>query len=364
MDADEEYVTVGESGTATADSANTKVVEETATRNTAIKTSVEAAIDQKVAYAKTMTTSTTTTDGDGNTITTVTANKIDPIGASTTAVRTIGEDSAIELNGAKFTSNTNSYSINGLTISATALTGSQDVTITTGADVDGVYNMIKDFFSSYNTLMKGMDEAYNATSASGYEPLTDDEKDAMSDTEVDRWEAKIKASLLRKDATLGSVSSSLKSDMLSSFKIDGTSYSLSSFGIATLGYFSSGDNEKGVYHIAGNSDDTSTSGNTDKLRAAIASDPETVVSFFTQLSTKVYTDLTNKMASSSISSAYTVYNDKQMSTEYSEYKTKISDWEDKITDMEDSYYKKFTAMETALSALNSKSSSLSGLLGS
>ena len=46
---------------------------------------------------------------------------------------------------------------------------------------------------------------YNADSAKGYEPLTDDEKDAMSDSEVEKWEKKIKDSLLRKDSTINGV---------------------------------------------------------------------------------------------------------------------------------------------------------------
>ena len=57
-------------------------------------------------------------------------------------------------------------------------------------------------FTEYNKLIKSMDEAYNADSSKGYEPLTDDEKDAMSDTEVEKWETKIKDSLLRKDSTI------------------------------------------------------------------------------------------------------------------------------------------------------------------
>ena len=218
-------------------------------------------------------------------------------------------------------------------------------------------------FTDYNKLIKSMDEAYNADSSKGYEPLTDDEKSAMTDDEVEKWEAKIKDSLLRKDDTLSSIINTMKNDMASSFTINGKSYALSSFGIATQGYFASGENEKGVYHIDGDSDDSVTSGNDDKLRAAIAGDPETVVSFFSQLFSKVYTDLGNKMATSSVSSAYTVYNDKQMNKQYSEYTTKISDAESKITTWEDYYYSKFSAMESALSKLNSQTSSMSGLFG-
>lgn len=281
------------------------------------------------------------------------------------AVRIVGVDAKIELNGAEFTSNTSTFSINGLTIQATAETKDDEpVTITTDTDVDAIYKSIKDMFTEYNKLIKSMDEAYNADSSKGYEPLTDEEKDAMSDKEVEKWETKIKASLLRKDDTLNSVANTLKNDMASSFIINGKSYALSSFGISTLGYFASGENEKGVYHIDGDKDDTTTSGNEDKLRAAIASDPETVVSFFSQLCTKVYTDLGNKMASSSVSSAYTIYNDKQMNTQYSEYNTKISDAESKVSTWEDYYYSKFSAMESALAKLNSQSSSMSGLFGS
>jgi flagellar hook-associated protein 2 len=280
------------------------------------------------------------------------------------ASRKVGQDSEIELNGATFTSNSNNYSINGITIQVTAKTkDDEQVTITTDTDVDAIYKSIKDMFTDYNKLIKSMDEAYNADSSKGYEPLTDDEKSAMTDDEVEKWETKIKDSLLRKDDTLSSIINTMKNDMASSITINGKSYALSSFGIATQGYFASGENEKGVYHIDGDSDDSVTSGNDDKLRAAIAGDPETVVSFFSQLFSKVYTDLGNKMATSSVSSAYTVYNDKQMNKQYSEYTTKISAAESKITTWEDYYYSKFSAMESALSKLNSQTSSMSGLFG-
>ena len=92
----------------------------------------------------------------------------------------------------------------------------------------------------------------------------------------------------------------------------------------------------------------------------ISNDPDTVISFFSQLSTQLYTDLGKKMAASSTSSAYTIYNDKQMNTQYSEYNTKISAAEDKVTTWEDYYYNKFSKMESALAKLNQTQSSLSG----
>ena len=336
-----DYVTIGDDGKAVADETNEKVLQEVSDTNADRQVKAKALLDSKIAMA----------------------SNVAGSASSSGAVRITGQDSEIELNGATFTNNSNNYSINGLTIEAMEVTGNDEVTITTNTDVDGIYDMIKGFLKDYNDLVKSVDVAYNAASSKGYEPLTSDEKDAMTDDEVKKWEEKIKDSLLRKDSTLGSVLDTMKNDMALSFDVNGKRYSLASFGIATLGYFNSPENETGVYHIDGDKDDSKTSANTDKLKAMIASDPDTVISFFSQLSSKLYTDLGNKMAASSTSSAYTIYNDKQMNTQYSEYNTKISAAEDKVTTWEDYYYSKFSAMESALAKMNAQSSSLSGLFG-
>lgn len=336
-----DYVTIGDDGKAVADASNANVLQEVSDTNADRQAKAKALLDSKIAMA----------------------SNVAGSASSSGAVRITGQDSEIELNGATFTNNSNNYSINGLTIEAMEVTGNDEVTITTNTDVDGIYDMIKGFLKDYNDLVKSVDVAYNAASSKGYEPLTSDEKDAMSDDEVKKWEEKIKDSLLRKDSTLGSVLDTMKNDMAKSFKVGDKSYSLSSFGIATLGYFNSPENETGVYHIDGDKDDSKTSANTDKLREMISNDPDTVISFFSQLSTQLYTDLGKKMAASSTSSAYTIYNDKQMNTQYSEYNTKISAAEDKVTTWEDYYYSKFSAMESALAKMNAQSSSLSGLFG-
>ena len=279
------------------------------------------------------------------------------------AARVNGKDAEIELNGATFTSSTGTFSINGLSINALQETGDKAITITTSSDTQGMYDKIKKFIGDYNTLMKDMNKAYYAESSGKYEPLTDDEKEAMTDSQIEKWETKIKDALLRRDSTLGNVSTAMKSIMQSSFEINGKSYSLSSFGIGTGNYFASSNEDKGVLHIDGDKDDSTTSGNADKLMAAINEDPDAVITFFQKLSDKMYNDLTGKMASSSVSSAYTIYNDKQMSSEYSQYKDKITSWEDRIQNIEDSYYKKFAAMEKAMSELQSKTASLGQILG-
>lgn len=289
----------------------------------------------------------------------------DNSGSGTGAVRIQGQDAIVELNGATFISASNNFQINGLTITANQLTGAdEEISITTDTDTQGIYDMIKGFFTEYNTLIKEMDSLYNADSAKGYEPLTDDEKEAMTDKEIEKWEEKIKKALLRRDDTLQSVSDSVKNAFQKSYEINGKKYSLSSFGIKTGGYFTSGNNEKSIFHIDGDSKDSTSSGNADKLMAAIASDPDTVCEFFNKLADGVYAELSNKMKGTTLSSAYTVYNDKSMKNEYNEYTKTIKSWEEKIESYEEKYRKQFTAMEKALATLNSNSSSLTGLLGS
>ncbi len=281
------------------------------------------------------------------------------------ATRVDATDARIILNDAEFESSTNNFSINGLTIQAMNVTKDDEiVTINTDTDTQGIYDKIKEFLSQYNELINEITSLYNADSASSYEPLTDDEKSAMSDTEVEKWETKIKDAILRKDSTLGTIQSAMTNAMMQTYTINGKTYSLGSFGIQTLGYLNASKNENYAYHIDGDSEDSASSGKTDKLMAALQSDPDTVIDFMKKLTSGLYSALDTKMKSTTMSSTYTVYNDKQMASQYSEYTDLIDEWEEKIEDYEDRYYEQFSNMESALSKLQSNSSSISSLLGS
>lgn len=279
-----------------------------------------------------------------------------------TATKVDGCDAEITMNGAKFTSMSNTFTINGLTFDALETT-TNEVTITTTEDTDGIYNMIKNFFSEYNKLINEMDSLYNADAAKGYDPLLSEEKKELSDSEVEEWEKKIKDSLLRKDSTLSTVSDAMKTILMQGVEVNGKQMYLSDFGINTLGYFTAPENERNAYHIDGDADDSSTSKETDVLKAMVAADPDTVTAFFTKLSNKLYDSLTEKMSATTMSSAFTVYNDKQMKSDYESYTEKISKQEEKLNDLIDSWYKKFSAMETALAKLESKNSAISGMFG-
>lgn len=281
-----------------------------------------------------------------------------------------GQDAEITLNNVKYTSASNTFAINGLTITAKATTAEdEELSLTTDSDVDGIYDSIKGFIKEYNALINELDKLYNAKDAKKFEPLTDEEKDAMSDTEVEKWEKTIKDSLLRRDSDIEKLASSMKNSMLKAFdvKVGGASigtFSLSSFGIETLGYFESADNEKNALHIAGNADDEYRSADSDKLRSMIAANPQAVEGFFTQLIGGLY-DSMNKIQSESDN--YTTYgsfySDKKLQSEYNDQDKQIAKWEKYVADIESKYYKQFTAMEKAMADLQKQQNSLGQLFG-
>lgn len=286
------------------------------------------------------------------------------------------QDSKIIYNGVLYEQASNTVTINGLTINANQVTDGRKVpdevkpadligvTVSVTKDTQASYDMIKNFVKEYNSILKEMNTLYYAESSRGYDPLTDEEKEAMSEDQIEKWETKIKDSLLRRDNTLGSLISSMKSDMGGSIEVttktgDKKNYSLASLGIST----SSDYTEKGLLHIYGDADDSTYASETNKLMKALEEDPEAVMQTLTGVAKKLYTTLTDKMKSTSLSSALTLYNDKEMTKQQGNYSKQISTLEVKLEKMEAAYYKKFSAMETALAKLQQSTSALSSLMG-
>lgn len=268
-------------------------------------------------------------------------------------------DARVQLNGALIASAGNTITANGLTLELTGVTtGAEVINLTVNNDTEAVYTKIKDFFKEYNDLLKEMNEKYNAASARDYAMLTDDDKEAMTEEQIELWENKIKDSLLRRDDTLNSLISTMRTAMQKTVEIDGKTYSLATFGIGTGAY-----TEKGLIHINGNEDDGEYASKEDQLKKALNEDPETVGKVFSDIMSGLYKDLTDKMSATSISSALTFYNDKQIQSQIDDYETQIDDWEDRLLDLEDRYYKQFSVMESAMAELQSQQTSLGNLMG-
>ncbi len=270
-------------------------------------------------------------------------------------------DTQIEYNGATLTSDTTNITVAGLELNIISKTAKDEtINISVTNDSSGVYDTIKEFVSEYNALLKEMNTFYNAGSANDYDVLSDEEKDAMSESEVEKWEGKIKDSLLRRDSTLGAIVSSFKNKMMGTYtSSDGRRFALSSIGISTSKDYKEG----GLLHILGDEDDSEYADKKNVLKSMLDEDPDAVVGVLTSLTDSLYSDLQKKMSATKMSSALTFYNDKEMSSQLSDYKDEISKWQSRLDEMEDKYYKQFSAMETALANLQSQQNSLASMLG-
>lgn len=270
-------------------------------------------------------------------------------------------DATIVYNGVEYTQSNNSFNINGLTFEVSAVGEEQSFSVE--ADVQGIYDKVKNFVKEYNSLIEEMNKLYNADSSRGYEPLTSEEKDAMTEEDIKNWEDKIKGSLLRRDSTISSLLSTMRTMLNKSVEVtnaDGTTsrFSLSSFGIVTGSW-----SERGQLHINGNEEDPEYSGYDDLLMAAISANPDAVAQTFSSIGNEIYSYMQKAMKSSDTSSAMTFYDDKTMDGDIKEYKDEVKAMQQKLADEEEKYYKQFSAMETAMAKLQSQQTYLAQLFG-
>lgn len=283
--------------------------------------------------------------------------------STTGATKVNAEDAKILLNDAEFTNSTNVFEINGLTITALSKT-ENPVTITTQNDVSGIYDMVKNFLKEYNSVINEIDKLYNAASIGSMKPMTSEEKEAVSESEATEWEKKLRESSLRRDSNLSSIGEALKSAMSGVYTVDGKSMTLADFGINTMSYFEAADNEKNMYHIDGDPDDENTSGNADRLKSLISSDPNMVVNFFTQLGRSLYKNMSDISSSVQGFRSYgNFFDDVKLKSDYDSYNSKIAELEEKMNDYEDKWYAKFAKMESAMAKMQSNTSAISSMLG-
>lgn len=306
-------------------------------------------------------------DNDFN-ITSTDSSALEKLGLGSKATKIDAKDAIIDYNGVEYTNATNTFDINGLSITAKAVTDS-DVNIEVGADTDAAYKTIKDFVKSYNELIDEMNKLYNEQK-SDYDPLTDDEKSQLSDTQIEQWEKKAKEGLLRRDSTIQELLSTMRSTLSKGIKVtneDGTTTTMS---LASLGIVTGDYSENGKLHILGDEDDPLYSAQDNKLKEALSKNPNVVSQIIAGntsnpgVGMQMYDSLTKAMRRvEGVSSSLTFYNDVSMKDELDDYDDEIEKWQEKLQKMEDKYYDQFGAMETAMAKMQQQQSYLASLMG-
>ena len=252
-------------------------------------------------------------------------------------------------NSVTISSETNDIEVNGLKFTAIATT-TTPITVTVSKDIDSMVEAVKNFVNEYNTLLEEINKKLSADSAKGYSPLTEDEKEAMSEKEIELWEGKIKDSLLRNDSTLEDLSGMLRNAMTTDYsktddKLDATCSMLAQLGISSTGW-----KDRGKLTI-----------NEEKLRKAISEKGDDVVSLVTTIANKIDKELNTRSKSTELRSYGQYFSDKIQTSNISNYEDEIVIAQNRFDRLEAMYYKKFTAMEKAMQQMSSQSNMFANL---
>ncbi len=312
----------------------------------------------------------------------------------TSGTKYAGQNAIIDYNGAtgiEFSSN--QFRVQGLELDLKGVNPGEKVTVTVEMDTEEVLNRMKTFVSEYNKLIEDIgtkltEKAYHKD----YPPLTDEQKKAMTDKEIELWEAKTKSGLIRNDSVIEGIQNSLRDALLQPVTLaDGTTISLADFGITGKGYFEGGskgqltiDEDKfreamrtkgdsfGQLMFATPSDSSlnvldkglSQSQLTQKRQQSGIFNRVTdiMVNGMQQLIQKAGTgsqDSTLRKVSSNILLDFVKSGSKSvLGTSISDYNKRIDDLNAKLKTIEARYWSQFSAMEKAISQMQSQSATL------
>lgn len=295
-----------------------------------------------------------------------------------------GTDASITLDNGSgpqtITRDSNEFSINGISFSLKSNT-TDSTEIKIEGDPTKTLELIKGFVNKYNELLDKINGELNEKVYRDFPPLTEEQKAEMSDREIELWEEKARSGMLNNDGILSSFLNDMRNMLYK--EVDGVSSKLYSIGITTGSW-----EQRGKLVI-----------NEAKLKEAIINSPDEVIKLFTQESDIRYSpdmsaeERAIRTSENGIANRlYDVIQDYTRTTRNSEGRKGIllekagiigdvtennsllskeiqakdqiiNTLLDKLIDKENQYYRKFTAMESALNQMNNQILWLSQQMG-
>lgn len=292
----------------------------------------------------------------------------------------VGTNAKATIDGKTYESSTNKlnvanviYNFNG--VSAKNADGtSQASTISVSQDTDKIVDNVKKFVETYNTLIDSLNTKYREEKNTDYKPLTKKQEAEMTESQIDKWNEKAKSGLLYHDSNIYSIISDMREALYT--KVDAVDSEYNS--LAAIGITSSTNQG----HITLDEE---------KLKKALTADPDCVYQLFASDQDSTYVaGSTNKNQSDTYTSksdylntgiANRLYNamntniDKLESyagtskeTDDESYlgklitnmNTKMTSFQTLMKSYESKLYKKYDAMEVALSKLGAQLSYITG----
>lgn len=299
---------------------------------------------------------------------------------------TAGTDAVleVEINGQPMTltRSSNAVDFDGMSVTLkktfdSAADGQEPITFESRADTDKIIDAIQSFVNDYNEMVTEIRKQYATVPAekssknhTRYMPLTDEDRESMSDSAIAAYEEKAKQGILFGQSDLANLHSALRDAISFSGK---TSDSRDALTLSKMGISTSYSNGLTTLEV-----------DVDKLRETLESDPDSVRDIFTRSTENgaksdgvmqnikrvidTYANTSTGSRGILIERAGSQYaptslNSNALQTEYDNLTAQIEKWQDKMTDRVDYYTKQFTALEQLMSQMNNQSSMLSSLMG-
>lgn len=278
---------------------------------------------------------------------------------------TLGTNAVVTVNGKEMYLNGNSYTVDGTTISFDdEIELGETYTIDISKNSDGVKDLIKSFIEDYNQLIEDVYDYIGTkpkTTSDGdyYEPLTDAEKEEMSEDEIEKWEDAAKVGVLYNDSTVMNIMSKLRTMMYSSVTLDdGSRIGLYSIGIKTSDDYS----DHGKLEFDEERFDEMYSQNADAIASLFTDSEQGIMTKLDSvLDGAVKSTGTNKgtlVRRAGVEDSSTVL-DSTIYKEMERIQKRISTLQDRYDAREEYWWSVFTNLESMMSELNSQSASLS-----
>lgn len=268
-----------------------------------------------------------------------------------------GTSGKVTIDGKEYSTDTGKVSVGGVTYTLTAK-GSTTVTVTN--DTDKLVENVKKFVEDYNTMLDKLNSLYNEKQYSDYDVLTKSQENGMTADQISKWNEKAKSGLLYHDQTLGKIISNLREAIYTPVdSVDSQYNSMMAIGISS-------STDRGHLQL-----------DEDKLKTALANDPDCVYQIFASSgdvtttdadgTTSITTDydkegVMNRISDKLFSGLKEIKSYAGTSTETSDgsslgtlilnLQTKMSNFKTMMDSYESALYKKYDAMEMAIQQLS------------
>lgn len=285
----------------------------------------------------------------------------------------LGENAKFVIDGVEIYHNSNTYTMDGITFDFSEVKTDTDITVGVSKSYDDVKQTIKDFVKDYNQLI---DDVYGHIGTSPqrdsknnkYEPLTDAEKEDMSEDQIKKWEEAAKKGVIYNDTTVSGIMSKIRMAIYNSVELDdGSKFGLFNMGIKTKSY---NEDAHGKLEI-----------DEDAFNKAFEEKPEAIVKLFTDPTSGVMKKIDNiiddavsttKISGSTVRGSLirkaglesgSTSKNNEIYRQMEQINKRINTLQDRYDAKEDYWWSVFTNLEKMMSDMNSQSNYLASYLG-